>query len=300
MSTFEQQVGAVLAAVGAQASISVREIDGDAELGVAADEPVVLASVFKVPVLVELTRRVAAGDIDPRARVRVAAAQRSPGPTGLSVMRDDVELSVRDLALSMMSVSDNAATDVVMDLVGVEHIQQTLRELGLASITVTQTCRDIYAAMAADMGIDSMEDLETALADPQRKPPVLECIRGSSVLDPSTTNAGTPADVARLLQLIWTDRAGPPQACAEMRRILALQAWPHRLRSGFPETVKVSGKTGTLPFARNEAGVVELPHGARFAVAVFLRPFNGDLVLPEADHAIGALARLAVDHLSAS
>ena len=58
--------------------------------------------------------------------------QRTPGPTGLSVFADEAELSVRDLALMMMAVSDNAATDILIGLAGLDSINATLASLGPA------------------------------------------------------------------------------------------------------------------------------------------------------------------------
>lgn len=88
------------------------------ELAWRPDEPVVTASVFKVAVLVELHRQAAAGRVDLSTRVRVTDADRVFGPTGLSVFADDAELSLRDLATLMVSVSDNTATDLVLRAVG--------------------------------------------------------------------------------------------------------------------------------------------------------------------------------------
>lgn len=70
-----------------------------------------------------------------------------------------------------------------------------------------------------------------------------------------------------------------------------------RLASGFPEGVRISSKTGTLPFLRNEAGVVEYPDGGRYAVAVFTRAEELAFRQPDLDRVIGTVARLAVDHL---
>jgi beta-lactamase class A len=84
-----------------------------------------------------------------------------------------------------------------------------------------------------------------------------------------------------------------------VRKIMGEQIWPHRLASGFPSRVRVSGKTGTLWGIRNEAGVVEYPDGGRYAVAVFLRTHDlGERNAP-ADAAIGRAARAAVDRLRA-
>ncbi len=82
---------------------------------------------------------------------------------------------------------------------------------------------------------------------------------------------------------------------------MALQVWPHRLASGFPdERFRVAGKTGTLPGVRNEIGVVEHAGGGRVAVAVFTRADTAAASLPQADRVIGTAARIAVDALRAA
>jgi beta-lactamase class A len=84
-----------------------------------------------------------------------------------------------------------------------------------------------------------------------------------------------------------------------MRRLLRLQVCRHRLASGFPtDDVLVSGKTGTLLNLRSEVGVIELPDGHRFAIAVFTRSSDAALTNPRADAVIGTAARLAVDQLA--
>ena len=182
----------------------------------------VLASVFKVPVLIELFRRFDDGRLDPTARLDVPVVGRSDGPTGLSVMADPIELSLRDLAYWMMSVSDNAATDLLVDLLGTESINTTLRDLGLTRTRVDGTCADIYATLRADAGDDGVE-------------PDIERLRTARAMDPERTlQVGTPAEITRLLAAIWRDEAASPSGCAEMRRILGLQAWPHRLRPASP------------------------------------------------------------------
>ena len=271
------------------------DLDSGREVGLDADEPVVLASVFKTAVLVELYRRAAAGDLEVTERVRVPAATRTAGPTGLSVMRDEAELSLRDLAQWMISVSDNTATDVLMRRLGPERVQATVEALGLAGTDVSATCEDILRVFVEDTGL-SPEELKVPA--PQLDPERLECNRS---LDPAQTpNRSTPRQWAKLLRAIWLDEAAPAEACAEMRAIMKAQVWPHRLASGFGDGVVLGAKTGTLIGIRNEAGVVEYPDGCRYAVAVFTRSFDW---LPwhqlGADLVIGTAARLAVEELRA-
>ena len=281
---------AIFDAAGAEGFVHAREVDGERSVGVRSDELVVTASVFKIAVLVELLRRGASGDVDLSERVRVGAADRTMGPTGLSVTVDDVELSWRDLAYLMMSVSDNTATDVIMRRLGLDEINATLRELGLERTTLVGDCRVLLGSLADDTGLDL--ERVNRLADVE--PTALAKWRS---LDPQLTSRTTPEEITRLLAMIWRDEAGPPDACAEARRIMSLQVWPHRLTSGFPDGVTLAAKTGTLPGIRNEAGVVTYPDGTRYAVGVFTRARTYVERQPAVDASIGAAAFAAVESL---
>ena len=277
---------------GATARIHARDIDGDREVGLGADEPVVLASTFKVPVALEAFRQAAEGRLDLAQRIRVPVDGRAPGPTGISAMADEVEASLRDLVQSMIAVSDNAATDVVCELVGLDAVQARLQALGMDDIRVPHDCRGIFATMyedAAAAGVPA-EQLMTADAS---------VLRRMRALSPAHTNCGTPRAMTALLAQIWRDEAAPAEACAQVRAVMAQQVWPHRLTAGFPSDVTLAGKTGTLPSLANEVGVVCYPDGKRYAVAVFGRSSTFSLRQPLLDRAIGAAARVAVDALRA-
>ncbi|AIJ25509.1 beta-lactamase class A [Amycolatopsis methanolica 239] len=109
--------------------LHARCLDCGGETGHHPDEPVVLASVVKVPLVLELARQVAAGQLDPADRLRVTAADRLSG-TGTAGCADDVEMSLRDAAFSALSVSDNTAADLLFDRVGLDNVRSLLRELG--------------------------------------------------------------------------------------------------------------------------------------------------------------------------
>ncbi|WP_166353122.1 serine hydrolase [Phytoactinopolyspora limicola] len=270
------------------------DIDSGAEVGLAPDTPVVTASVFKIYILLELCCRSAEGSLGLTDRIRIPAGDRSLGPTGLSVMLDDTELSLRDAAYLMMSVSDNHATDVLMDFLGVQAINDRLRTLGLEQTVAMYSCDALFRTMAEDLtGSDDVGQLLSMLSDvPDEK------LLGLRALDPEQTDRSTPRETTALLTELWRPRTLPEEACAEARRIMGLQVWPHRLTSGFPDdTITVSGKTGTLSHVRNEVGVVEYPDGGRYAVAVYLRLPGREFRNPVADAVIGRAARLAVDHL---
>lgn len=283
-------LSSVFAEAGVTASFHALDLGTGREVVHGADEPVIPASVFKLPVLLELCRQHAAGEIDASAPVAVPVEDRAPGPFGMSVMKDPMTASLRDLAWLMMGISDNAATDVVCAHVGLEHVAATLRRLGLTRTRIDGDCRDLFRTMEEDLQVDSLESMPTTWAE-------LEKLRA---LDPARSPmVTTPREITRLLQLVWDDEAAPAEACAEVRRVLGLQVWPHRLAAGFADLddVRTCSKTGTLPTLRNEAGVVEYPDGGRYAVAVFTRSRSLTQKNAAADAVIGRAARLAVDAL---
>lgn len=288
------EIRALFAAAGVDGFLHAIDIDRGRELTHQGDQLVVLASVFKIPLLVEFERQVAARRLDPTARAHVPASFRVPGPTGLSSMLDDVDLSWRDLAQIMIAVSDNTATDFLGEKIGLDNVNATMRELGLTRTAITGDCRDILRTFAEDLGTSwppQPGDRDKA----ERAGP--EILQTNRALRPDTSVRSTAGEMARLLTRIWRDEAGPMQACAEMRRILFTQVWRDRLRSGFDGEERIGGKTGTLFGIRNEVGVVEVPTRGRVAVAVFTRSLHPRWTDPAADRVIGSTARIAVDAL---
>ncbi|BCJ37020.1 serine hydrolase [Actinocatenispora thailandica] len=287
------EIRAVFAAAGATGFVHAREV-GVAEprsAGVGADEPVVLASVFKIVVAVAYAREVAAGRLDPREHATVSARYRIGG-IGTAGCADDVRMSWRDLARNMLTMSDNAATDVVFHRVGQAAVDAVLADLRLTHTRLLGCCTDLFASVADDLGIEPGDDPDATLSTAPA-----ERVWRLAVLDPARTTASTPREITELLDAIWTDRAATPDACAEVRAIMAEQIWPHRLSSGFPGEITVAAKTGTLPAVRNEAGVVGYPDGRAYAVAVFTRAASLAERQPAIDASIGTAGRLAVEHL---
>lgn len=303
----EERIREVFAGASAEAQLHAvpvhlsREVAGKAdaqpgvcEIAVGADAPVVIASIFKVLVVLEFARQVVAGQLDPRERVRVTAADRLGG-WGTAGCLDDVELSLRDLAYFAMSVSDNSAADVLLARVGLDTVRLLAKELGLEQTRIVGGPRELLEVMFAEVG--ARDEREFAVRYPalpdERK-------RQLAVLDPWRTTASTPREITQLLRLIWNDAAGPAEACALVRNLMGRQVFRHRLISGFPDDVEVAAKTGTLPGLHMEAGVASYPDGARYAIAVFARTHDLTASRAAVDAAIGEAAGVAVGFLRQS
>ncbi|MCX5205437.1 class A beta-lactamase-related serine hydrolase [Streptomyces sp. NBC_00237] len=278
---------AVFADAGVTGQLHALDLDSGAEVGIGADALVSTASTHKLCLAVAVRRLADAGHLDPKEQVEVPVHGRTAGGTGVAMLRDPVRMSLRDLLALALTVSDNAAADVLYDRVGLDGVNRAMAALGLTRTVAVHTGRDLLTAIDEDCGGDQAR----LLVDPG----LTARLR---VLDPERTNRSTPRELTRLLAAVWHDEACAPEGAAELRSVLAHQVWPHRLASGFPfDDVRVAGKTGTLPTLRHEVGVVEYPDGGRYAVAVFTRAARTAANQPAADAAIGTAARLAVESL---
>lgn len=297
----QDQIRAAFAAAGVRGWLHAARVpatghlpeapDAEQELTVDADATVVMASVYKLPVLVTFCRAVDAGHLDPTAPVTLAPTSRTPGLTGIAAMSDPVTTSWRDLARSMITVSDNAAGDAVLDAVGLPAIATTLADLGLTATRVTGGTRDTHRQLVQDTGELEVQAAYARLADNAH-------VTHSRAFDPLLSSATTARDMTRLLTAIWTDTAASPAQCHFMREALGQQIWPHRLASGFAYPgVTVAGKTGTLGALRHEVGVITHQHEAPVAVAVLTHAARADRHLPRVDATIGTTAHLAVTAL---
>lgn len=292
MSDVTDDITAALARAGTEAALHVRPVDAPGpEVALNADAVSVAASTYKIAVLLELVCQATDGTLSLTTRVRVPADRRSIGPTGISAMLDDVELSLRDLALLMMQVSDNTATDVVQEVVGTGNIADRLAALGLTGTSFPHDCAKLVGDVLDDLG---------AYPDELTREQLVRALDASPSIAGTTGNVTTPRDMTTLVSAIWRDEAGPAEACEEARRIMGQQYAPHRLSTAYRDGPAISGKTGTFHGGiRNEVGVVDFGDGERYAVAVFLRQHEYDLRDGKADAVIGEVARLAIEHLRA-
>jgi beta-lactamase class A len=284
------EVRAAFDRAGATGAVHARPVDAPGpELAVDADAVQVAASTYKIAVLLEVACQAADGQLDPTRRIRIPVDRHSLGINGIATFLDDVEMSVRDLAMLMMQISDNTATDVVQDVVGTDRVSARLAALGLTGTTIRTDCRGLIEGITEELGGDPLNLPEDELR---------AALLASPALAGRTGNTTTARDMTTLLSMIWRDEAGPAEACAQVRRVMQAQFAPHRLSTAYRDGPVIAGKTGTFfGGVRNEVGVVDFGGGERFAVAVFLRQRHNDLRDGRADAAIGAAARLMVDHL---
>jgi beta-lactamase class A len=250
-------------------------VTGGSAVEHAADDLVTPASVMKIQIALATLESIATGREDGTRRVLLAGNRRTPGPVGVSLMADDVEISVRDLVPLMMTISDNVATDALIDQIGLSTINDLTSALGLERTRIASDLMTMLDDMAREVGFADYPALTAFTPDESGEMSsdvIRERLSATSALDPSRGSRTTARETVRLLQLIWTDQAVAPQACGQLRRTMSQQLTKHRIAAGFGPDVTVAAKSGGLMgVVRNEAGVVRYPDGQEYAVAVFTR-----------------------------
>src|SRR5437879_3563156 len=114
--------------------IAARHLGTGEELTVHADESFPTASSIKIAVLIELYRQAQAGELSLRERQKYTVRDRTLGSGLMSDLDEGLEPTLPDLAGLMMAISDNTATNMLIDRLGKERINATLRGAGVTGI----------------------------------------------------------------------------------------------------------------------------------------------------------------------
>lgn len=277
----------------ATGSFLARHVHTGAEIGFDADRVMPLISVVKLPIAVVACDRIAAGALRADQPVTIGPPDATPGPTGTAMFRHPATIALIDLIYLMLSVSDNAAADAVVDLVGLDTIRERLDDWGCSGLTVRHRMRAMYDSVAMlandDIGLALELAVRGTTGDGSHPLPVLDVVEA---------NAGTARSLVDLLERIWQDRISTPGVTSEVMHLLGQQLARHRLAGELSvDGIRVSSKTGTFLNLRHETGVIETDTGDLIAIAAMTASSVAAFMQPEIDYAIGSAARRSVDLL---
>ncbi len=200
-----------------------RNLVSGEELLYNADEPMVAASVIKLFVLAEAFRQMEAGILDRNAFVTVRKEKCCPSCGALTYMHEGLTVTVEDLYTLMIILSDNTATNYMIDLCGMERINQGIRALGF---TKTALNRKLFDSEKAAKGIE---------------------------------NIITAGEVAEFLARLAQGKLISPAADAEMVRILKNQRLNGKIPffiHALPDHADIAHKTGEDDGITHDAGII--------------------------------------------
>jgi len=133
----EDQLTPRLAAHEGQVAVAIKHLTTGDSYAYRADEPMPTASLIKFPVMVEAYRQAAAGELDLEERVTLREDDKVPGSGILTPhFSAGLQLSLRDAIRLMIVYSDNTATNLVLEKIGVSATSKTMEQMGLPNTKI--------------------------------------------------------------------------------------------------------------------------------------------------------------------
>lgn len=178
------------------------------------------ASTIKLAILYELFKQADEGKLS-LDTVRPLDRQQVVGGTGVLGELTAPAMPLRDYATLMVVLSDNTATNVLVDVVGMTNVTARMASLGLKDTKLRRKMIDLAAARRGD------------------------------------ENVSTPSEIARLLEILYRGEGLKKES---QEALLAILKKPKTtpMRRGIPPGVAVANKPGTLEGVEVDAGIVYL------------------------------------------
>jgi beta-lactamase class A len=176
------------------------------------------ASTIKLAIVYEIFKQVDEGRVRLDQTIPLDRKQ-AVGGSGVLFALGTPTLSVRDYATLMVMLSDNTATNVLIDLVGMDNVTRRMSSLGLSATKLRRHMIDLAAARRGD------------------------------------ENVSTPSDIVRLLEVLSKGEGLVPSSRDEAIALLK-KPKSSRLRKALPAEVEIADKPGELEGVRVDAGIV--------------------------------------------
>lgn len=223
---------------------AIHDLETGARLGARADEPFPTASLIKVPVLVTLYGLVEQGMISLDDKLTVLRIDKVGGAGQLQFLHDGAEITVRDAAWLMTTISDNTATNLLLDRIVIRRVWAKMDSLGLGR---TRVHHKSFLRAIASVAPDSSAKYGLGVT--------------------------TPNEMARLFALLARGQAVNARADSAMLDILAHNE-DGQLLQRYVSDLRSPHKTGADDGIRTECALWTLPDRV---VACVLTKENADL-----------------------
>ncbi|MER3427660.1 MAG: serine hydrolase [Pyrinomonas sp.] len=234
----DQRIRAEISGFKGRVSLFAENIDTGKSYGFGADDRVRTASTIKVPIMVEVFARVAEGKAKWTDELILTEASKVSGSGILLELSDGLRLNLRDAVRLMIVVSDNTATNLLLDRITTDAVNDRMDSLGLRQ---TRVLRKVGGGGESRAG---------AISENKR----------------FGLGVSTPREMVMLLEKLERGEVISPEASREMIAIMKRQQY----RDGIPRAlrgVEVANKTGALDRLRSDVGIVYTSRG-RIALAI--------------------------------
>ena len=290
------RVEARLATLDATSSLYAKHLPTGREIAIRPDLPMNTLSVIKIPIMVQAFLDHAEGRLDMDARHTVDARDMRRGSGLIQTFAPGLNPTLRGLVTQMIITSDNTATDMVIDLVGMDRVNELLAANGYEQTRLKHTTHRLFLETwirtdPAYAALSERDVFERGFPSDEGAAARFFEIEGDSTVWLGRTTA---KEMARLLEQILEGELTDEAASSEMVGILNAQFYTTRLpRMVRFQGVQVAHKTGDWPpYAGNDVGIL-FHEGGPTIISVFTNQSTGDFF--ELEETLGLIAQDIVE-----
>ena len=200
--------------------LAVKDLMSGDEFFINPNEVMPQASSIKITVLAELYRQAQSGKLKLIDEYTVRKEDLVPGSDIMLGLTPGVtRVTLRDLATFMVAVSDNSATNVLIDRIGIENVNSMLESLGLHTTRLRRKMMDLKAASEG------------------------------------RENVSSPREMMTLLETIYRGKLLNKELTDDYIKVLSTHK-ESALLQGLPDDAVAASKPGELEAVRNDSGII--------------------------------------------
>jgi len=270
-----QEIARIEPSSGGRLGVAAVHLESGRTFFYQADDQYPMASTYKVPIAVQAFTLVEQGKLDLNRMVEWDTTDLHIGSEAFLLFRKPgFAMSVRNLIETMLILSENNATDLMLTLGGGgAAVTRRVRDAGITDLRVDRPTAEIIAHPYGITDIWTGGRFDRAKWD--RQFGALSPARRDSAAyyyarDPRDHT--TPRAMLTLLTKLWKGELLNQENTAALLDIMyRCETGAGRIKGMLPRGTRVAHKTGTYPGTANDVGIIDLPDGTHVAVALYLK-----------------------------
>jgi beta-lactamase class A len=240
MNTIKPQIESAIAQYKSlSAGMFFLDLDTGDYLDIKGDRVFPAASTIKLPILIAFYQDVDAGKVSLDETLVMKSDLVASGSGTMQDEPDGTRFSIRETVNKMITISDNTATNMIIErLGGIAKVNERFRTWGLTDTRIRNWLGDFQG-----------------------------------------TNTTSSVDMVKLLAMLSRDKLVSESSREQALELLRRTTTRTLLPSGLGTGAVIADKTGDIGFVVGDAGIIDMPNGKRYLAAIFVkRPYNDPIV----------------------
>jgi len=284
--SLELELTRMLDGLKARSSLFAKHLPSGKTVAVRADQPMNTLSVIKLAVMIQAFRDAESKRLDLASRYTIRPEDQRRGSGLLQTFDVGLSPSYRDLVEQMIITSDNTATDILINKVGRERVNQTLAQFGFKETRLKATTGDLFREVWVRLDPKNASLTDRQVFEKGFPTDSVSARRSFALEGDSTKWLGrtTARETVQMLEGIHTGKYASKENSQAMVGMMSRQLYSSRLpqRLAWKPGIAVAHKTGDWPpYAGNDVGIIFYA-GGPLLIAIYTNQNTGDFFELEA------------------